>query len=66
MALLDERLTMNEDRVRRLDDKLDTIIGLDQQGQQQQGAAQGHYAAAIKAMGTLSMADTSPQRPDQM
>jgi hypothetical protein len=26
MAMLDERLTMNEDRVRRVDDKLDALL----------------------------------------
>ncbi len=27
MALLDERLTLNEDRVRRVDDKLNVLLG---------------------------------------
>lgn len=37
MALLDERLTLNEDRVRRMDEKLDAAIGMGGPGQQ--GAA---------------------------
>jgi hypothetical protein len=59
MAMLDERLTMNEDRVRRVDDKLDALLVAGRAP----GVATAAAVAAAKQQGAAQQAvspDTSP------
>lgn len=49
MALLDERLTINEDRVRRIDEKLDVLTAPPPTSPQQQHMQQQQYGSTVKS-----------------